>query len=56
MDGTLASTGELDAPNLEVKPDGTFEVLVSRKRQPGNWLPMSADSTMLLVRNTHARP
>jgi hypothetical protein len=52
IDGTLASTGELDAPNLQVNPDGTFEVLVSRNRQPGNWLPMSADSTMLLVRNT----
>ena len=52
IDGTLASTGELDAPSLEVNPDGTFEVLVSRNRQPGNWLPMSADSTMLLVRNT----
>ena len=52
VDGTLASTGELDAPNLEVSPDGTFEVLVSRNRQRGNWLPMSADSSMLLVRNT----
>jgi hypothetical protein len=52
VDGTLASTGELDAPNLKVNPDGTLEVLVSRNRQPGNWLPMSADSTMLLVRNT----
>ncbi len=45
VDGTLASTGELDAPNLKVNPDGTFEVLVSRNRQAGNWLPMSADST-----------
>ena len=52
VDGTLASTGELDAPNLQVNPDGTFEVLVSRRRQAGNWLPMSEDSTMLLVRNT----
>jgi len=34
VDGTLASTGELDAPNLQVNPDGTFEVLVSRNRQP----------------------
>jgi len=52
IDGTLASTGELDAPNLKVNADGTFEVLVSRNPQPGNWLPMSADSSMLLVRNT----
>ncbi|MBS0577907.1 MAG: DUF1214 domain-containing protein [Proteobacteria bacterium] len=52
IDGTLASTGELDSPDLKVNPDGTFEVLVSAKRQSGNWLPMSPDSSMLLVRNT----
>ena len=52
VDGTLASTGELDAPNLQVNADGTFEVIVSKNRHSGNWLPMSADSTMLLVRNT----
>ncbi len=52
VDGTLASTGELDAPALQVNPDGTFEVMVSRNPHPGNWLPMQADSTMLLVRNT----
>jgi hypothetical protein len=52
VDGTLASTGELDAPRLEVNADGSFEVLVSATPKPGNWLPMSADSSMLLVRNT----
>ena len=55
VDGTLASTGELDAPNLKVNADGTFEVLVSAKRQSGNWLPMSADSTMLLGAQHAAR-
>src|ERR1700733_2805365 len=52
VDGTLASTGELDAPNLKVNADGTFEVLVSKNPQPGNWLPMSADSTIPRVPNT----
>jgi hypothetical protein len=52
IDGTMASTGELDARDLKVNPDGTFEVIVSRTRQPGNWLPMAADSSMVLVRNT----
>jgi hypothetical protein len=52
VDGTMASTGELDARDLKVRPDGTFEVIVSRTRQGENWLPMAADSSMVLVRNT----
>jgi len=52
VDGTMASTGELDSRDLAVNRDGTFEVTVSRTRQAGNWLPMAADSSMLLVRNT----
>jgi hypothetical protein len=52
IDGTMASTGELDARELKVRPDGTFEVIVSRTRQGENWLPLAADSSMVLVRNT----
>jgi len=52
VDGTMASTGELDSRDLVVNRDGTFEIIVSRNRQAGNWLPMAADSSMLLVRNT----
>jgi hypothetical protein len=52
IDGTMASTGELDARELRVRPDGTFEVIVSRTRQGENWLPLAADSSMVLVRNT----
>src|SRR5580658_2581074 len=52
IDGTMASTGELDARELKVRPDGTFEVIVSRTRHGENWLPMAADSSMVLVRNT----
>jgi hypothetical protein len=51
-EGTMASTGELDAKDLVVSSDGTFEIAVSRERQPGNWLPLGADSTMLIVRET----
>lgn len=52
IDGTMASTGELDSKDMRINPDGTFEIVVSRTKHPGNWLPMEADSTMLLVRNT----
>jgi hypothetical protein len=52
IDGTMASTGELDSKNMQIGPDGRFEIVVSRRKHPGNWLPMEADSSMLLVRNT----
>ena len=53
IDGTQASTGELDAKAMTIAPDGSFEVILSATKQPGNWLPMSADSSMLIVRETH---
>ncbi|MCX7056334.1 MAG: DUF1214 domain-containing protein [Proteobacteria bacterium] len=52
IDGTMASTGELDAARLEVEEDGSFSIIVSQTPHKGNWLPMAADSSMLLVRNT----
>ena len=52
VDGTMASTGELDARDLKVRQDGSFEIIVSRNRQGENWLPSAADSSMVLVRNT----
>jgi hypothetical protein len=52
VDGTMASTGELDARDLKVRSDGSFEIIVSRTRQGENWLPSAPDSSMVLVRNT----
>jgi len=52
IDGTMASTGELDAKTMHIEPDGSFEIIVSATRQGKNWLPMAADSTMFLVRQT----
>lgn len=43
-------------PDLEVAADGTFEVLVSSGRQPGNWLRTTDASTGLLVRQFFATP
>src|SRR5581483_10951803 len=51
-EGTMVSTGELDGSELIVDSDGSFEVAVSRERRPGNWLPLGADSTLLIVRQT----
>lgn len=52
VDGTMASTGELDAAEMTFDADGAFEIVASRDRADGNWLPLAEDSTMLLVRQT----
>jgi hypothetical protein len=49
-DGVMVTTGKLDARELSVNPDGTFEIAVSREPRPGNWLPLAANSSLLLVR------
>ena len=52
IDGTMASTGEIEFAHMEFGPDGTFEIIVSKEQQPGNWLPMADDTTLLIVRQT----
>ncbi|MDT0575364.1 DUF1214 domain-containing protein [Croceicoccus sp. F390] len=51
-DGTMASTGELDAADMQFAADGSFEIIASKTKANGNWLPLDDDSTMLLVRQT----
>jgi hypothetical protein len=51
----LPLTGFLDAKDLVVAPDGTFEIAVSVEPRPGNWLPMKPESGTLIVRQTFAR-
>jgi hypothetical protein len=50
--GGLAPTGFLDSTTLAVGADGRFEIILSATPQPGNWLPMSEATTMLIVRQT----
>jgi len=50
--GAMASTGEIDSSQMAFNDDGTFEILMSQKKQPGNWLPMTEDSTNMIVRQT----
>lgn len=52
IDGTMPSTGELDGSSLLMDADGNFEIILSQIKQPGNWLPMAGDSTMVIVRQT----
>ena len=50
--GDMAPTGHVDVDDLEVAANGDFELIVSVREQPGNWLPMSRESDNILVRQT----
>ena len=51
--GGLPPTGTLEASALKLSPNGDFEIVVSCREQPGkNWLPMSAETGLLIVRQT----
>ncbi|MCF4165253.1 DUF1214 domain-containing protein [Zavarzinia compransoris] len=53
IDGTMASTGELNDKDLAIGPDGRFEIVASATPKPGNWLPLAEDSTLLVVRQSY---
>lgn len=50
--GDMVATGHVEIEELEIDSDGNFELIVSAKKYPGNWLPMSEASDSLLVRQT----
>lgn len=52
IDGTMASTGEIEFADMVFEADGSFEIIVSREKKPGNWLPMADDTSLLIVRQT----
>ena len=50
--GNLAPTGYIDDRQLQVDEQGNFELVVSVEEQGGNWLPMTADTRSLNVRQS----
>ncbi len=48
----LPPTGMIEASQLDIGPDGRFELRLSCAPQPGNWLPMEPDTGLLIVRQT----
>jgi len=40
----------LEASELALEPVGSFEIALSRERQPGNWLSLHPDATQVLIR------
>jgi len=51
--GRAGCGGTLELEDLEIASDGSFEIVVSRKKRPGNWLPMDPDTNQMIVRQTH---
>jgi len=45
-------TGQIDSRAMEIAPDGSFEIIVSKNEKPGNWLPMTEETTSMIVRQT----
>jgi len=52
VDGSMASTGELDIRDVKLDTNGNFEIIVSREESSGDWLPLAEDSSILIVRQT----
>jgi len=52
VDGTMASTGEIEFADVQLESDGSFAITVSKEKKPGNWLPMADDTTLLIIRQT----
>jgi len=52
-DGTMASTGELSDEDLDVAEDGSVTIVAGVEARPGNWLPLAADSTSIVIRQTY---
>ena len=53
-DGSGKSVGYLNAEDIAVAPDGSFEVWVSAEQRPGTWLANPEDATTLFVRHIYA--
>lgn len=50
--GDMAPTGHVEVAGLDLDDEGDFELMVSSREYPGNWLPMRPESDNLLVRQT----
>lgn len=50
--GGMPPTGTLEASALQLAENGDFEIVMSCKQQPGNWLRMTPETGLLIVRQT----
>jgi len=52
VDGTMIETGNLATTELKTEADGSFEVILSTERKGKNWVRMTEQSNVVLVRQT----
>ena len=50
--GGMSPTGYIEAAEIDMDEDGCFELLLSCAQKERNWLPMTADTGTLIVRQT----
>ncbi len=50
--GDSRQTGHLEGSQLEIDAHGRFEIALSCREQPGNWLRMEPETSQLIVRQT----
>jgi hypothetical protein len=48
--GKPGTWGDLGRSDLEMAPDGSFELIISHDRCEGNWLPLPPEASMLHIR------
>lgn len=46
----MRAVADLDADDLEVGPDGRFEIVLGGEKRPGNWVELPDGATTLIVR------
>lgn len=51
--GRAGCGGTIGLDEIEIAPDGSFEILVSTREQPGSWLPMDPETHQIIIRQTH---
>ncbi len=51
--GGLMPCGVLEDGELQVDPDGSFEIILSKERKGKNWLKIEDETTLLMVRQTY---
>ena len=52
IDGTMTETGNLATTELQTEADGSFEVILSQERKGRNWVRITEQSNVVLVRQT----
>jgi hypothetical protein len=48
----MIDTGSIDSNQMTFAPDGSFEIIASVEKKPGNWLPLAPTSRSIISRQT----